>query len=177
VNHSTPGLVAVHAHARALVDFQRLPVDVLRAAQREVQHAGADGLVAQPVDDDEAAHVAVLRVGVERDRAIEREHAHAGLVELQRLGGEVLERVDVDQVLRRGDRGAERARAELDQVRAARQQRLLAHPDHVRLELVGEAGRIVGGADHVAAADVDLVGEGQRDGLAVRRPRAGRRRS
>ena len=47
----------------------RLPVDVLRAAQREVQQPGADGRVREAVDDDEAAHVAVVGVRVERDRA------------------------------------------------------------------------------------------------------------
>ena len=36
----------------------------------------------------------------------------------------------------------------------------------VRLELVGHLRRVVGGRDHVAAADVDLVGQGERDRLA-----------
>ena len=40
------------------------------------------------------------------------------------------------------------------------------HPDDVRLELVGDLGRVVGRGDHVAAADVDLVGERERDRLA-----------
>ncbi len=117
VIHSTHGRCPFCARARVLVDFGRLPVDVLRAAQREVQHAGADRPVAEAVDDDEAAHVAVVGVRIERDRAIEREIAHADLVEMQRLRREVIERVDVDDVLRLAERRAERRRAELHEIR------------------------------------------------------------
>ena len=47
VNHSTTGFWPFDAAARAdLVHVQVLQVDVVRAAQREVQHAGADGVVA-----------------------------------------------------------------------------------------------------------------------------------
>ena len=49
------------------VDLDRLPVHVVRPPQGEVQQPGADRVVGQPVDDDEAAHVPVLRVGVEGD--------------------------------------------------------------------------------------------------------------
>ena len=70
---------------RLLVDLDRLPVDVLRAAQREVQQPRADRVVGQPVDQDEAAGVAVLRVGIERDRLVEIEVADADLVQMQRL--------------------------------------------------------------------------------------------
>ena len=54
---------------RALVDLDRLPVDVVGASQREVEQPGADGVVGQPVDDDESAHVAVLDVRIERRSA------------------------------------------------------------------------------------------------------------
>ena len=56
-------------------------------------------------------------------------------------------------------------RADLHQVAAAAQQRLVAHPDDRGLELVRHLGRRVGGRDHVAARDVDLVGEGESDRL------------
>ena len=167
VNHSTHGLLALERGARArLVDVERLPVDVLRAAQREVEQAGADGGVGQPVDQDEAAGVAVLRVGVEGDRPVELEVADADLVELERLGGEVLERVDVDLVLglgdRRGDRAARRSSAGTCGPGSSGSSPIQTI---VRLELVGDARRRVGGGEHVAAADVDLVGERQRDRL------------
>ena len=54
-----------------LVDFDRLPVNVLGAPQREMDQAGADGAVGHAVDQDEAAGIAVLGVGVERDRLVE----------------------------------------------------------------------------------------------------------
>jgi hypothetical protein len=47
VNHSTRRLLALERGARRLVDVDVLQVDVVRAAQREVQHAGADRVVGQ----------------------------------------------------------------------------------------------------------------------------------
>ena len=56
-------LVPVERRVGLLVDLDRLPVDVLRAAQREVQQARADRVVGQAVDQDEAAGIAIFRVG------------------------------------------------------------------------------------------------------------------
>src|SRR5215471_983203 len=69
--------------AQLLVDVERLPVDVLRTAQREVDEAGADGTVGDAVDEDEAAEGAIVRVGLEGDRLIELDLAHADVVELE----------------------------------------------------------------------------------------------
>ncbi len=75
------------ADARRLVDVERLPVDVLGAAQGEAQHPGADRVVGDAIDEDEPAGVAVHLVRIEgdrRDRA--RQLADADLVELERRG-------------------------------------------------------------------------------------------
>ena len=75
------------------------------------------------------------------------------------MAAHVLERVDVDLVLELGDRAPARSRVPiLQQVGAAGQQRLLAHPDEVRGELVGDFGRARRPTQQVAARDVDLVG-------------------
>src|SRR5215472_10535749 len=66
-----------------LVDVERLPVDVLRAAQREVDQAGANRAVADAVDEDEAAQGAIVRVGLEGDRLIELDLAYPDVVELE----------------------------------------------------------------------------------------------
>ena len=91
VSHTTPGRWLFSLGAGRLVDPDVLPVDVVRAPQREVQQAGTDRVLGELVDDDEPAGVAVVGVRVERDRAIEAEVADADLVELERVGGEVLE--------------------------------------------------------------------------------------
>ena len=61
-------------------------------------HAGTDGDVGQPVDEDEAAGVADLLVGVERHRVGQAEFAQADLVELELGGGQLVELVDLDAV-------------------------------------------------------------------------------
>ena len=66
---------------------------------------------------------------------------------MQRLRRQVLERVDVDLVLRRGDGRPDGLRPDLHQVGPPRKHLVLAHPDDRRLELVGDAGRRVRGRD------------------------------
>jgi hypothetical protein len=77
-------------------------MDVRGAAQREGDHAAGDGGVGHPVDQDEPAHLAIVGVRLECDGAIERKIAERDLVEVEMLGGEVLERIHVD--LARGRR-------------------------------------------------------------------------
>ena len=166
VSQSTHGALALERGTRRLVDVDVLYVDIVGAAQRELQHPGAHGLVGQPVDQDEAAGVAVLGVGVESNRLVELELADADLVQLELLCGEMLERVDVDLVLERRDRRGHGLRADLQQVAAPPQHRLVARPDDRGLELVRHLGRRVRGRDDVAARDVEFGGEGQRDRLA-----------
>jgi hypothetical protein len=134
------GLLALELGPRALVHVERLPVDVVGPAQRELQQACADGVVREPVDQDETAGLAVVAVRVERDGPVEADVADADLVELELLRSQVLERIDVDLVARRRDARRHGARADLQQVRAAGKHRLLVHPDDRRLELVRDGG-------------------------------------
>ena len=55
VNHRIAGFWCLSAARSALPIKQRLPVDVGAAAQPERDHAGADGLVGEAVDEDEGA--------------------------------------------------------------------------------------------------------------------------
>ena len=50
VSQRMHGLWPLSRERAALVDVDRLPVDVVRAAQREVQQPGADRVVGDPVD-------------------------------------------------------------------------------------------------------------------------------
>ncbi len=56
--------------------------------------------------------------------------------------------------------------ADLEPVGAARQQRLVRHPDQRGLELVGDLGGASARDQQIAARDVDLVGQRQGDRLA-----------
>ena len=146
VSHTTNGSLPLRSGARGAVDLVRLPGDVVRAAQREVQQAGADRVVRDAVDEDEAARVAVLRVRVEGDRLAQLDVDDADLVQLEVVRGDAVERVDVELVLDRRDRGRDRLRPDAHEIRAAAQERLLRHPDDRRLELVADLRGRVGGA-------------------------------
>ena len=106
------------------------------------------------------------RVRLEHDRLRQLETADADVVELELLGGDVLQRVDVDLVLeRRHGRASTVCVADLHQVRPALQHRPVVHPDDRRLELIGDRRRRVAAREDVAAAHVDFVGQRQRDRL------------
>ena len=61
-------LLALHGGAGLLVHVQRLPMDIGGAHQREIDHAGADRGVGEAVDQDEAAGVAIVAIGIEGER-------------------------------------------------------------------------------------------------------------
>src|SRR4051812_16219625 len=95
------GSLALDRRARRAIDRKVLGMDVVRAAQREVQHARADGLIGEAIDDDKAAGVAVMRIRIERDRLVELELANADFVQLELLRRDMLERIHIDPVLHR----------------------------------------------------------------------------
>jgi hypothetical protein len=55
VNHSTRGFWFLSAACASRLMSSRLPMDILRAPQREVQHARRHGAVGDLVDQDEPA--------------------------------------------------------------------------------------------------------------------------
>ena len=170
-------MLALGGSSRLLVDVELLPADVVRPAQREMEQPGTDRAEGHPVDEDEAARLPALGVGIEGDRLGELDRADADLVHLELVRCDVLERVDVQLVLERRDRRGDGLGSGAHQVRAAAQHRLLAHPEDHRLELVGDLGRLLDAREQVAAAHVDLARRASPSPPA-RRPRArGRRRT
>ncbi|MNE15668.1 hypothetical protein D3C80_1085870 [compost metagenome] len=128
-------------------------------------HARAHGDVGQPVDQDEAAGIADLLVGVERHRVGQAEFAQADLVELELGGGQLVQLVDLDAVADRLHLAAALLGGQLDVIDPARLQGLFPHPDDVSQHVLGHLGLFRRIHQQVAPADVDLVREGDRDGL------------
>ena len=65
-------------------------MNVSRATQRECDHAAGDRRIAQAIDENEPAHLAIIGVSIKRNRAIERNVAKSDLVEIEMLGGDLL---------------------------------------------------------------------------------------
>src|SRR5690606_30950110 len=87
------------------IDVDVLVMNVLGTTQRKVQHAGTNGVVGETVDEQEAAELAVVGVGLKGHRAIEADVADTNLVHGQLVSGQVLHGVDVDAVLQVGHGG------------------------------------------------------------------------
>ena len=56
-----PRALILLAGMRIAIDIDGLPMDVVRAPEREIDHARADGRVGDPVDQDEAAEIGGFR--------------------------------------------------------------------------------------------------------------------
>ena len=144
-----------------------------RALAHDPDHARADGVVRVLVDQDERARRAVLGVRVGDDRRARAQRQPRDVVELQLVGRRLLaQRRHVEQHVDRLDRGADRAGRVLELEMLARAQRALRHPADRGLEVPSGDRQVLRADDHLAAADVEVVGEldgdrvGRRGGLA-----------
>ena len=64
-----------------------------------MNQSSPNGVVGHPIDQDEAAGLAIVFVGIERQRSIESQVADSDLVQSQRARRQVFERVDLYLVL------------------------------------------------------------------------------
>src|SRR5215831_1811835 len=76
-------------------------------------------------------------------------------------------RVYIDAVLERGDRSGHAAGPDLQQIGAAGDQRMFAHPEHMRRELIDEIGWFSRVCEEIAARDIDVGFESQRDRVTL----------
>src|SRR5215472_14697058 len=113
-----------------------MPADVAGPPQAEGDHPGASSFVRQAVDQNKGTGVAVVLVGVERERRGGRQVAEPDLIETQGLVRQLRQGLDIDPMLEGGDGGRNRARADFQQVGAAGNQLLVAEPDDMSGELV-----------------------------------------
>ena len=122
--------------------------------------------VAVTVDQDEASGLPNLCKAVQRDRSRGGDVANADFIERERMDGFAAERLDVDPMFDGRDACRNRANANLEQILATGQKRLLAHPDQMRLELIGDLRPTVGRDQRVAARNIDMAVEPDGDRLA-----------
>ena len=106
----------------------------------------------------------VAVVGIVGDRRPELHLTQADLVEPEGRRRLLVERVDVDPVAQGADLAGDHRRTDLEEVLASGHQRRLVHPHQARLKARGDRRHVVGEDEHIAAADVDLVLQGEDHG-------------
>src|SRR6202171_3890239 len=144
--------------------FRRLPADIGRAAQREIDHSRGRDAVAEAIDQNETAEIAIVAIGLADQRPVEGEMDVADLVGPEGGRGLMLHGVDRDAVLQGRDHRARGGAAAFEHIATARNHGVIVEPDEMRGELIRDQ-RCRGGYQHVAAADIDFVGEDQRHRL------------
>ena len=75
------GRLALEVAACVFADIDMLQMNILRTTQREMQHARADRLVTHAIDENESAGLAIILIGVERNRAVEADIANTDRVQ------------------------------------------------------------------------------------------------
>ena len=127
--------------------------------------SGCHGGIGESVDQDEAPRLTVFFIGIEGDGAVDVERAQPDLVQGQLLSGDLFLGVNIDPIGDADDPRGNRPRTDLHDVASTGQERLIRHPYEGRTELIAHRGRFVRAADEIAARDIDLVCESQRDRL------------
>ena len=117
-------------------------MNIHRSAQRKPDHAGADGLMGQLIDNDESAQPLILGVGSERDGTIEAKIDRCDFIQAQRLGCQMGARVNVEVIFDVGDADARSLAVNQRCVGTPGQHDMLAHPEQIRLELVSGFDRM-----------------------------------
>jgi MFS family permease len=151
--------------ARALVDVERLPVDVgARRSAKSIMPAPTV-LVGEAVDQDEGAGRAVVRIG---SKAIGWSSARLQTpisFSSSVLARVCLQRVDVDRCLSAVTVAAT-VRVPISGGRSGRAAAAPRHPEELAANWSETSGGASAAREHVAARDVDLVGERERHRLA-----------
>src|SRR5690554_3680627 len=128
-----------------------LNMNVVRAAQCKVEHAGPYSVIAEAVDKDEATGVAVVLIGIKGNWPVEAEVAFRNTVKFECAGGSMLKRIDVDLMFDAGNGGGDGARADLEQIGAAGQHGFVMHPHYVAFKLVCDFRGCFGSGKNVPA--------------------------
>ena len=150
-----------------LLNVERSAIEYwLRAEQGEIDHAGADRVVRQLVDQDERTGLTILGVRIENDRPIGGDSlTHADRWSsscFAAMCSSVLTSILCSRsvMLALTVRGAD-----LHEIGPAGKQRVFVHPDDVRLKLIGHRWRRAAADNDVSAADIDFVLQRQRHRL------------
>ena len=135
-----------------------------RLLAQRAHHPRADRVVGLLVDEDERAGGAVVVVGVGGERDARLQGDAGDVVECEgRRRRTVLERGDVEQRVERCHDRAQGARRVLERELVAALERPLRHPAHRRLQHAAGGRRRVDAAQQIAAPDVEIVLELDRD--------------
>ncbi|CAB3731085.1 hypothetical protein LMG24076_05454 [Trinickia soli] len=109
-------------------------------------------------------------VGIANDRLLQRQRHAADVVHGDdRFLARMQQRMHVEHFLDCADTREDRIRRLLEQVLALRRKRLVIEPAQIRLELPGRLRRALRRNERIAARNVDVFGESQRDRLPCKR--------
>ena len=138
-----------------------------RSCGSRPDHPGSHGGPGLVVDEQEGPGGPDLVVGVERDRLGQADPDLADVVEAETVDSRMrLEGVDVESAVDALDQRADGARTGLEQQPLPGNEGLLGEHRDRRSDVTDDVRRRLRRGEQVAAGDVDVVGQAQRDRLA-----------
>src|ERR1700730_9124196 len=149
-------------------DGEALEMNIGRAAKPESDYPRRRRGVGDPIDQNKSADRRIFLIWVEGNRRGRGEIAKTDFVETQGFRCELAERIDIETMLEPGHRDRNGPSARLHEIGAARQELAIAHPNEMRGELIGDLGPVFRIAQNIAARDIELIGQSERDRIAGR---------
>ena len=141
-------------------------MNVGRAAKPESDHPRRRRGVGDPIDQNKSARRRIFLVWVEGNRRGRGKIAKTDFVETQDFCRELAQRIDIETMLELGHRDGNGPSARFHEIGAARQELAIAHPNEMRGELIGDLGPVFRIAQNIAARDIELIGQSERDSIS-----------
>ena len=139
----------------------------MSAVQTEVDHAGADGIVADAVNQYESPGFRVISVGIKRNRLCGGKIAHGNSVQIYLICRQMFGGIDIDGVFQIGNLYRSRLCADFKHIATFRQHRVFVHPDQVCLELVAAFQWLTWSVQNVTLADINFIFQCKGHGIAL----------
>jgi len=130
------------------------------------EHAGADGIVSRFVNQNEGASATILCIGVTADRLCQTQVDAGDIVHLQLCRGSIFgQGIDIQTEGDVGNLGFDGACRLTQGVGAGSIERVFRQPADHGLGFLHHLRGSIRMRQHIAARDVDFIGETDRDGL------------
>ena len=147
------------------VNIDRLPVNIMGAAQRKMQHAGSHCGIGYFINQHKTAELMTVGIGRKYHRSVGRQFDHTDFIQAQCLGRQMLHIIDIDGIFRRLHPGRDGLRAEAQLIGATGQHFRFIHPNQTGFKAVCRQRRIIGCGNDIAARTVNFIIERQRHRL------------
>src|ERR1700722_7601522 len=125
--------------------------------QSELDHAGSDRLITQPVHQDESAHALAMAIRLKWNRSVNRKCDHTNLIYFQKSRCKTLPGHYIHTMFDRSNRCHSLACVQLEKIRSATDNRVFRETHRHCFKLIAQLYRVSSRRDHISARDIEFI--------------------